>query len=89
MNLKDILVHIDHRPTCASRLQVAIQLAKRQGSHLTGIYVIPYPYLSSRQSDAQEQAEAARSIFMKTVEAEGLHADWICVDSVKTRNNFV
>ncbi|SHJ29735.1 Universal stress protein family protein [Malonomonas rubra DSM 5091] len=84
MNLKDILVHIDNRQTCKSRLQVAIQLAKQQSAFLSGIYVIPHPYYASKHIDQQAQAEIARKQFEQTVTEAGLDSEWICVDSVKT-----
>ncbi len=53
MNLKDILVHIDNRPTCASRLAVAIQLAKQQDARLSGLSVIPHPYYAPHHRPPQ------------------------------------
>jgi nucleotide-binding universal stress UspA family protein len=84
MNLKDILVHIDNRTTCRSRLQVAIQLAKQQESCLTGIYVIPHPYYASHHIDPHQQVEAAKETFEQAVDKAGLESEWICVDSVES-----
>ncbi len=84
MNLKDILVHIDHRPTCTSRLDVAIQLAKQQQSHLTGIYIIPHPHFVAHQRDLQEQAQKAEKLFRTQAEAARIPCGWICVDSLKS-----
>src|SRR5471030_732594 len=41
--LKDILVHLDEGPRSATRLKVAVDLARRQGAHLTGIFVLDIP----------------------------------------------
>ncbi|MCW8859700.1 MAG: universal stress protein [Deltaproteobacteria bacterium] len=84
MNLKDILVHIDHRPTCISRLEVATRLARQQQSQLTGIYVMPHPHFVAHQPDRQSQAEEARKTFNQAVEEAGVPGDWICVDSLKS-----
>lgn len=84
MNLKDILVHIDNRSTCQSRLKVAIQLAKRQGSRLTGLYVIPHPYYASHHTNPQQLAESAKQNFEQAIAAAGLEAEWICINSVET-----
>ena len=81
MNLKDILVHIDSRPTCASRLEVAVRLACQQQSRLTGIYVIPRPSVIAGRKDTLEQAEEAQQRFRQATTAAGLESDWICVDS--------
>jgi hypothetical protein len=40
---KDILVHLDDGPHSAIRLKVAVELARRQGAHLTGIFVLDIP----------------------------------------------
>jgi nucleotide-binding universal stress UspA family protein len=40
---KDILVHLDDGPHSATRLKVAVDLARRQGAHLTGIFVLDIP----------------------------------------------
>jgi nucleotide-binding universal stress UspA family protein len=41
--LKDILVHLDDTPQNGSRLKVAVDLARRNGAHLTGIRLIDIP----------------------------------------------
>lgn len=84
MNLKDILVHVDNRPTCVSRLKVALQLATQQGARLTGIYVVPHPAYAPRHRPALELAEEARTHFAQAVAPSGLEMEWICVDSQKT-----
>ena len=40
---KDILVHLDEGPRSATRQKVAVDLARRQGAHLTGIFVLDIP----------------------------------------------
>lgn len=82
MNFKDILVHIDNRPTCASRLKLAVQLAKQQGARLTGIYLMPQPYASSGAVSPQKLIEEARQGFEQAVQAAGLESGWRCVDCV-------
>ena len=84
MSFKDILVHINNRPTCKSRLQVAIQVARQHQARLTGLYVIPHPYYASHHVDPQQSAEQARSNFEAAVSEAGLDCDWICVDSQKS-----
>lgn len=43
MALKDILVHLDAGPRCATRLGIAADLAIRHGAHLTGLFVVDVP----------------------------------------------
>jgi nucleotide-binding universal stress UspA family protein len=40
---KDILVHLDERPRSATRLKVALDLARRQQAYLTGMFVVDIP----------------------------------------------
>ena len=40
---KDILVHLDEGPRSATRLKVALDLARRDAAHLTGIFVLDIP----------------------------------------------
>jgi nucleotide-binding universal stress UspA family protein len=40
---KDILVHLDDGPHSATRLKVAVDLARTQGAHLTGIFILDIP----------------------------------------------
>ena len=43
MSFKDILVHLDEGPRSATRVNVAVDLARREKAHLTGIFVIDIP----------------------------------------------
>lgn len=87
MNLKDILVHIDNRSTCPSRLEVAIRLAAQQQSQLTGIYIIPHPHFVAHQQNSQELAAAAEQWFKQATADAGISSEWICVDSLKSTLN--
>lgn len=89
MNLKDILIHIDHRPTCASRLEVALQLAKQQQSQLTGIYVIPHPHFTAHHPKHRNLVQEAEHHFRQQAQIAGVPCDWICVDSLKSGLNVV
>lgn len=43
MSLKDLLVIVDHDPTCASRIDIALALAAEHDAHVTGLHVMPWP----------------------------------------------
>ena len=43
MTLKDILVHLDDTPRCATRLGIAAGLAVKHDAHLVGLHVIDIP----------------------------------------------
>jgi nucleotide-binding universal stress UspA family protein len=82
MNFKDILVHIDNRSTCVSRLDMAVRLAKQQKARLTGIYLMAHPYPSSGKQAPAQLAEEARRDFERAAQAAGLESGWRCVDCV-------
>lgn len=89
MNLKDILVHIDDRPTCASRVEAAVQLALQQGSHLTGIYIISQLYFAHHRSEFLNRAEKARQKFEAQAVKAGVPSAWIMVDCQTSRLDFI
>ena len=89
MNYKNILVHIDDRPTCASRLEVAVQVAARQESHLTGIYIISQLYFAHHRKEFLERADKMRQIFEQKAAAAGVETDWILVDCQISRFDLV
>lgn len=74
--LKDIMVHLDHTPSCKSRLDGAISLAKRHGACLTGLHI----YSSPRLNEPAQLSEEIRTLFQQQVEAAGVVSDWLDVD---------
>lgn len=80
MNLKDILVHIDDSPQCATRLDLAINLAKEHGAHLTGLYVIIHPHYAPQHETKKQLAAAAEEKFRLATENAGLSVEWILAD---------
>jgi len=79
MNAKDLLVHIDLRPTCPARLTTAIKLAQQQQAKLTGLYTIP-PHRASDYEQPYKLAEQAKLNFQEIVSDAGLESEWVCVD---------
>ena len=84
MTFKDILVHIDNRPTCAARLAVAIRLARQHRARLAGLYVVPHPYFASHHVDPQRLAGEARQRFERATAEAQLESEWICSDSLQS-----
>ncbi len=89
MPLKDILIHVDGGKRAAVRLDAAINLAKTNGAHLTGIYVRPPidipPYiraeistevLSAQDKAARKAAKKARQLFSERTESAGISCEW-------------
>lgn len=84
MDLKDILVHIDNRPTCPTRLEAAIFLARRHKARLTGLYVETHSFFSARSRNGEEQRAEARELFLTETAKAGVDAEWVCIDSAAT-----
>ena len=89
MPLKDVLVHFDGGKRAAVRLDAAINLARANDAHLTGIYVRPPidipPYiraeistevLSAQDSRAKQAAKEARQLFSEKTEGAGISSEW-------------
>lgn len=90
--LKRILVHVDQGRQVESRMELAVALARRFGSRLAGVYMmpgvvppafvigqLPPSFLAEQERAAQDAAEAARRSFQDRVSREGLASDWHCI----------
>lgn len=88
MPYRNLLVHVDDSRSCKARLEVAIDLAKVHGAHLTGLYVaiepllssniraeVPAEFLAAAQEHARARAVEAKARFEETVKRAGLPAD--------------
>lgn len=84
MDLKDILVHIDNRPTCPGRLEAAIFLARRHKAKLTGLFVETHSFFIGRSHTTEEQRAEARELFLTETAKAGVESEWICIDSAST-----
>ena len=93
MALKDILVHIDHSPSCPARLDVAINLARENDAHLAGLYVIGLaPIHQYAEADLgpelieahdrymREASKEAEQMFKERIGGAGLDAEWRSVE---------
>jgi nucleotide-binding universal stress UspA family protein len=72
--MKDILVTIDHHASSASRLAVAVGLAKRHLARLTGLLVVRHQY------PVESAVAAAQAMFEQQVAEAGVEGRWQCVD---------
>jgi len=95
MPFKDLLVVVDHGRNCATRIDVAVGLAREFEAHLTGLYVVappqvPAAVLAELPSEVREMparigreaAEQARVLFTERIEAAGfdLSTEWRVVE---------
>ncbi|MFO1351682.1 MAG: universal stress protein [Gammaproteobacteria bacterium] len=93
MTIKDILVHVDRRATCAERLAAAVELARRFDAHLTGLYVIPRldlfifaempvppEILAEQEAELRKEAAQAEAEFKRITAQAGCAATWRCLE---------
>jgi nucleotide-binding universal stress UspA family protein len=74
VELTDILLHLDHYPSSAPRLAVAVGLARQHRARLTGLLVVRHQY------PAEATVVAARDLFERQVAEAGIEGRWQCVD---------
>ncbi len=85
MPYKDLIVHLDDRKSCASRIDAAVRLAARHDAHLTGIYPmleipllhyvreqIPPDVRAGMTKEAQALADRALEAFRQAAAAGGV-----------------
>ncbi len=89
MNIKSILVHIDDRPTCSSRMAAAVSLAAQHQSLLTGIYIISQMYFSHHRPDFIARSEAAKKKFEELAAKANVSTEWILVDCQTSRLDLI
>ncbi|MDA1118758.1 MAG: universal stress protein [Proteobacteria bacterium] len=85
MTYKTILVHLDNRPRCAERVNLAFGLAARFDAHLIGLYAPGEPYIPSyalaeagptvREMLDQRRAESASQAQARFRDATRKHGD--------------
>lgn len=81
MALKDILLHIDDTPSCPTRIDLAINLARTHGAHLKGLYVHSHSFYAPRHDmRTTEAVQKAELLFNEKVSQAGISAEWLYVD---------
>lgn len=81
MAIRDILLHVDNRPTCPRRLDLAVAVARSQGAQLTGLFVSDLPFFTRHQGKPDTGLETAREVFRRHTEGRGLVTEWLAADS--------
>ena len=89
MSYKTILAHFTNEKRATELLKVAVMLARKNGAHLIGLFVIPEVWinpavamevpveiLASRKKIYREEAARIEALFNKATSAEGLSAEW-------------
>ena len=89
MDFKDILVHIDNSKQCATRLELAIKLAREHNAHLTGLYVITHPHYAPQGEPLNQHAIQAKELFHTMTSGADVQAEFLCADWGVTGDNMV
>ena len=89
MSYKDLLVILDHSRHCRARLAVAVALARRFGTHLTGLYAIrgldlspfladqfPPEALDAAHARVAQQRDDIQAMFRAATEGGGITSAW-------------
>ena len=86
MDLSDILVCLDASDAGASRLKLALHLARQHGAFLTAAYVLePVGKSVFGQADpTMDHADLAEERFHDTLRLNGLRGDWRLIDAPDT-----
>ena len=66
MNIKRLLIHLDHSKGCNNRLQTALELARRLEAQLTGVFVVP-DYIVPSYVEAQISVDLLTGVTEKAV----------------------
>ncbi len=79
--MKDILVHMDDGDRCATRLDIAIGLAKQHGARLTGLFARNESHKPSAVAHQASESlttirDAASALFAERVKAAGVNGRW-------------
>ncbi|WP_374298746.1 universal stress protein [Ferrovibrio sp.] len=90
MAIRDILVHLSEDPRNSAKIDAALQIAQRDGAHVTALYTLPPPqhlfYMGEyvppefyqRQIDeARAAAKKAKGEFEAAAAKQGVGVEWI------------
>jgi nucleotide-binding universal stress UspA family protein len=81
MAIKDILLYLDNSPSCPSRIELAVYMARTHGAHLKGLYVVSHSYYAPRLGRAEaEIASRAEALFAEKTKNAGISVEWLYVD---------
>jgi nucleotide-binding universal stress UspA family protein len=88
---KDLVVYVDDAPSCAARLQAAVDLARTGGAHLTRLAVaeltmipefVPANVMEQLHSDAAARNERLRERFETALRGETVSSEWRATDQL-------
>lgn len=81
MAIKDILLYLDNSPSCPSRIELAVYMARTHGAHLKGLYTVSHSYYAPRLGRAEsEMVSRSEALFAEKTQHAGISVEWLYVD---------
>jgi len=90
MEITNIVVHVDGSERAAERVKLANHIAQESDAHITGVFVIPDPYVPAymaggyfpaeifeqQREEAKAEAETAQKMFADLTGKAGVKTEW-------------
>src|SRR6185369_14629694 len=81
MSIKDILIYLDDSSACERIIDVAMNLAQKQGAQVTGLSIMTYGYYQPHYLHTEENMAAAGALLETRAQAAGVVASRRIVES--------
>ena len=88
MEIRDLLVHLDGHETSDKRFRLAVELAARHGSRLTGVFAVIDRDIGAARTPSHDMAqrlERIRREFVEKTVSAGVQSRWISALSASER----
>lgn len=77
MCIRDILVHLDNLDASVSRLDLAINYARKHDANLRGLYLPTATYFEPRDNTEQTNYDKFENLFREKTAAAGVTSEWV------------
>lgn len=77
MGIRDILVHLDNLDATGTRLELAINYARKHEANLRGLYLATPTYFEPSYGPELSNYERIETIFREKAAAAGVESEWI------------
>lgn len=77
MGIRDILVHLDNLDATGTRLELAINYARKHEANLRGLYLTTNTFFEPRNSLEQSNYDRVETMFLERAAVAGITHEWI------------
>lgn len=77
MGIRDILVHLDNLDATGTRLELAVNFARKHEANLRGLYLTTNTFFEPRNSLEQSNHDRVETMFREKTSAAGIRSEWI------------